>query len=101
MPTKGYRSFRHPAGSVNDALPASQSDCCHMWKKRWTMSPVYESYGTCWPVIWNDVFGSALKLVIRVSGSAQGAGGNVGSVVQLCKPVAPVVSRFRSSFSMT
>src|SRR5215467_7317804 len=67
-----------------------------MWKKRWTMSPEYESYGTCWPVIWNDVLGSVLKFVTRVSGSAHGDGGSVGSAVQLERPVAPVVRRCRS-----
>ena len=27
-------------GSVDVAFITSRSDCCHMWKKRWTMSPV-------------------------------------------------------------
>src|SRR5260370_12992574 len=36
---------------------------------------------------------------MRVSGSAHADGGRVGSAVQLWRPVAPVVSRGRSSIS--
>src|SRR5215472_11857703 len=101
MPTNGYRSFRYPAGSANVAFSAEQSDCCHMWKNRCTMSPVYESYGTCRPVIWNTVFGSASKLSMRVSGSAHGDGGSVGSAVQFVNPVKPEVRSARSWFNRT
>src|SRR5262252_1030405 len=65
------------------------------------MSPVYVSYGRRVPVIWNEVFGNVSKLATRVSGSAHGDGGNVGSVVQFFKPVAPVVNSARSRRSST
>jgi hypothetical protein len=52
-------------------------------------------------VIWNVVFGSALKFAMRVSGSWHGEGGSVGSAVQFVRPVAPVVSRNRSLGTMT
>jgi hypothetical protein len=49
------------------------------------VSPVYASYGMVGPVIWNGPGGSAAALVTRVSTTRAGS------------PVAPVVSRTRSS----
>src|SRR5689334_3286820 len=65
------------------------------------MSPLYVSYGMCGPVIWNVVFGRALKFAIRVSASAQDDGGSVGSTVQFVSPVAPLVSRGKSPGTIT
>ena len=83
--TNGNRSFRHPLGLASVAWAAEQSLCCHIWKNRWIVSPVYASYGMLGPVSWNGPGGSAAALVTRVSTTRAG------------RPVAPVVSSTRSS----
>src|SRR5262249_22022600 len=85
--TNGKRSFRQPLGLCRVAFATLQSDCCHIWKKRWIVSPVYASSDIVGPVSWNGPFGRCAALVTRVS------------TLFLGRLVAPVVSKAKSAVS--
>src|SRR5215472_2954638 len=78
------RSCRQPVGLSCETCSRSiaQSTCWYIWKYWWIVSPVNASNGIVGPVIWNGPGGSALTLVMRVSGP---------SVV--ARPVPPVANR--------
>src|SRR6516165_3642126 len=83
-PTNGYRSLRQPEGLSGVAFATLQSDCCHMWNRRCTMSPVKLSYGRVGLVLGKEPFSSVVALGTRVS------------VVNISSPLAPVRSSPRS-----